>query len=394
MSARLRGADEHRRWLRLQRILWRTRFDMSAEAGHDVAAEIVAWRQVEIGAVRVVTSGLGLVLPLVIAVAMGRLDIGMAAGIGALLASGSGHDGGLRQRIVDVVATIVTGSAAFALGMATSSSTVGSAVVIVAVAVVAGLLGGVRASFAKVAAQVTVFVILGVSLAILGLPTVESSGFFVLGGIGAGCLTLSGYALRGHFLREPDSHRSVSWGYGLGGHVVRDSDAARRRSEALRADLRRWVAGLRGIVGWRYAIRLGTCMATAEIIAHLWPAEHSTWLALTVALVVQRDTGLAVQRTIERGLGTLLGVALSWFLLGALPLWATLVAVGVIGALRPYVKLANYTVYAMVMTPLVVLLTGLGTQPSVELLRERLVFTVIGCAVSLIVGSGVGRLLR
>ena len=60
--------------------------------------------------------------------------------------------------------------------------------------------------------------------------------------------------------------------------------------------------------------------------------------------------------------------------------------VAVVGAIRVHLKAANYAAYTLVMTPLVTVLTGLGEPVSAMLLRERLVDTVLGCLIALVVG--------
>ena len=74
-------------------------------------------------------------------------------------------------------------------------------------------------------------------------------------------------------------------------------------------------------------------------------------------------TGPGLTRTFQRGLGTALGVVVGGLLLGALPIWATVGIICVVGAARQYLKAANYTAYALVMTPLVaVLARAWGTR--------------------------------
>jgi len=72
----------------------------------------------------------------------------------------------------------------------------------------------------------------------------------------------------------------------------------------------------------------------------------------------------------------------------------TLAVVGLVGAVRGYLKAANYAAYTLVMTPLVTVLSGLGHPVSSSLLRERLVDTVIGCLISLLIGYFVWRRVR
>ncbi|MFI7008822.1 FUSC family protein [Streptomyces sp. NPDC050145] len=349
----------------------------------------MSWREVEMDAVRLLTSGLSLALPTGLAVAFDRLDLGMAAGLGAFLGSGSGHQGTAGQRVRDILSALVVGVCAITVGMVSTAHHLAPSLVTVGFAFVAALLGGIRASAAKTAIQAVVFMILGANLAAVPLSTAEKSAYFALGAAGAGAVTLAGYALYRRLAAGSDKAPRAAGPKAAAPQALGSDDP----KPSLRADVGRWLTGLRHLTGWAYTLRLTACMAAAEIVAHLRPGPHSAWLALTVALVVQRDHGSALLRTCERGLGTALGVVLSMLLLGALPVWAAVACVAVIGATRPYLKLANYTAYAVIMTPLVVILTGLGTQPSPSLLRERFIDTLIACGISLVIGSAAGRLL-
>ena len=110
--------------------------------------------------------------------------------------------------------------------------------------------------------------------------------------------------------------------------------------------------------------------------------------------MVQRDRRAGLSRTFQRGLGTALGVLVGGLLLGALPIWATVGIICIVGAARQYLKAANYTAYALVMTPLVAVLSGLGHQLSPSLLGERLIDTTIGCLISLVIGYAAWRRAR
>ncbi len=319
-------------------------------------------------------SGLGLSLPLIVGAAVGRIDLGLIATIGGILVSGSGRDGSLRRRLVELASAVAVGIPALWLGMEVGDHGVVSSVAIVAVAVLTGLCGGIRPTAAKSGFQAIVFTILGASLAASPVPTAEKTGLLALGALAGGLLTLGAY------------------GIGRGFALVPAAKPAPQAS--LRTDLRRWRAGLRHYAGWQYTLRLGTCVAAAEFIAHLRAGPHSYWIALTVALVVQRDHRAIVRRTIERGLGTVLGVLVAALLIGPLPVWVLIVAVTAIGAARPRLKTANYTAYALVMTPLIVIINELGQPIGTALLRERVLDTLVGCAISLTLGYLVWRPLH
>jgi hypothetical protein len=53
-------------------------------------------------------------------------------------------------------------------------------------------------------------------------------------------------------------------------------------------------------------------------------------------------------------------IVVGYMALGTVPVWVTLAVVGLVGAVRGYLKAANYAAYMLVMTPLVTVLSGLG----------------------------------
>jgi uncharacterized membrane protein YccC len=104
-------------------------------------------------------------------------------------------------------------------------------------------------------------------------------------------------------------------------------------------------------------------------------------------IVVQRDFQKALPRALHRAAGTALGVLLiSLFLLGTPPLWVTIMLIALLAAARPILRDANYTAYAAVMTPLVILLLDFGQQTSWARIADRLIATAAGCALALTLG--------
>ena len=73
-------------------------------------------------------------------------------------------------------------------------------------------------------------------------------------------------------------------------------------------------------------------------------------------------------------------------LLGSSSIWATIAMIAVLAAARPILKEANYTAYAAVMTPLVILLLDFGQAPSWAAVVDRLAATLAGCVLALTIG--------
>jgi len=151
--------------------------------------------------------------------------------------------------------------------------------------------------------------------------------------------------------------------------------------------VRRWRGTLRTLEGWRFTLRLVPCLLAAEVVARNWGRGHGHWIALTVVLVVQRDLSAALTRTLQRASGTLVGVILGGlFMAMGPPAWGSVVAIAVLAAARPVLRSGNYMAYSAAMTPLVILLMDLGAQDLASSLIDRLLATLIGCALALALG--------
>jgi hypothetical protein len=336
----------------------------------DHAARLLRFQRIEIDATRLVLSGISLALPVAIGAATGHLAEGLTAVMGALLLSAAGHEGGWRARCLDLGASAAVGALVVWLGALVGPHGILASVWIVAVAFGAALVGGIGTLEGRIAANATVFTVIGAHLGTGPVSAGHIVLYVVLGMAVAAALTLGTHAL-GRLLtpllrRELEGPPGPDWPF--------------RRS------VKKWRAGLHTWHGWQYAVRLGASMAVAEVVSHLRPGEHAYWIALTVSLVVLRDEAASPMRALERGLGTTIGVLIGGGLIGVLPTWGIVVLIGAIGAVRPYLKVANYTAYAAVMTPLITMLNELGNAISWAVLRERVVDTLIGCVIGLCVG--------
>ncbi|MFF5794364.1 FUSC family protein [Paeniglutamicibacter sp. NPDC012692] len=346
---------------------WTPRVARTANAGLDVVAEAMRWKRTEINVLRMAVAGVSLGLPVTIGLLLGERNAGVLAALGALLVAGSGHVGNLRSRANDLLATAVVGSASLLAGMLCSGGGLAGSVVVIAVAAIGAVTGTIRTSVAKAGTQAAVFLIIGTSLSAGAEPVGALLATFAAGVLLGAALTLLSYGIEFHILgRRPRPPVGVRpW----------------------REDLAAWRRGLSGLDGWRYAIRLASCMLVAELFAHLVSGRHPYWILMTVVLVVQRDRSAALVRTTERALGTALGVLVGWWLLGPVPPVLLVGVVALIGACRMYLKSANYTAYALVMTPLIIVLGGSGSHPDAAFLRERLADTLIACLISLVIGT-------
>lgn len=336
------------------------------DAAQRALAEASRWQRVEVDVIRMVTAGLAVAAPLGLGVWAGHIGAGLVGTIGALMVSSSGHAGSPRNRASELLLSAFAGALGIAAGTALEAISVTDAAIFVIVATLVTASGMIRPSLTKATMQLTVCAIIGTTIAQIGMQPAVVAAWFLAGALGGTALTLLGFAVARAALDvpAPDPLPSRSW----------------------RTDLRRWQGALRSPAGWNYPLRLGSCLALAMVFVLLLDGAHSTWVALTVVIVVQTDHDAALARTVQRGLGTVLGVTLGALVLAALPMWALVAIAAVVGAVRGHLKAANYTAYALVMTPLVVIITGLSHPRTEALLAERVLDTVLGCLISLVVG--------
>jgi hypothetical protein len=106
-----------------------------------------------------------------------------------------------------------------------------------------------------------------------------------------------------------------------------------------------------------------------------------------VAIVLKPDLGSVFARAVQRGLGTVAGVVLGAVILAAVPYgWLLLAPVAVLAALLPYGRSRNYGLFSTFLTPLIVLLLDLPDHTGWRLAGARLIDTLLGCVIVLVIG--------
>ncbi len=144
---------------------------------------------------------------------------------------------------------------------------------------------------------------------------------------------------------------------------------------------------LTGPLTWIYTIRLMASVGVATVVSEVLPLQRSYWVVLTVAIVLKPDLGSVFARALQRGIGTIIGAVLGALIIAAVPYGPLLlVPFGVLAALLPYGRSRNFGLYAIFLTPLVVLLIDLMAPAGWSLVGARLADTVLGCAIALAVG--------
>jgi uncharacterized membrane protein YccC len=142
-----------------------------------------------------------------------------------------------------------------------------------------------------------------------------------------------------------------------------------------------------GRLAWTFTIRLMVCVGLAAVASEVLPLQRSYWVVLTVAIVVKPDNGSVFARALQRGIGTIVGAVLGAVILAAVPYGPWLLfPMAVLAAGQPYGRLRNFGLGATFMTPLIVLLIDLLAPAGWRLPEQRLVDTLLGCAIVLLVG--------
>jgi uncharacterized membrane protein YccC len=136
-----------------------------------------------------------------------------------------------------------------------------------------------------------------------------------------------------------------------------------------------------------FAVRLMACVGAAGVVTEVLPLLRSYWVILTVVIVLKPDFGSVFVRAVQRGIGTVLGAVLGAVILAVVPYgpWL-LLPFAILAALLPYGRSRNFGLLSVFLTPLVVLLIDLLAPAGWRLALDRLVDTLLGCAIVLLIG--------
>ncbi|MFJ6630970.1 FUSC family protein [Streptomyces sp. NPDC091376] len=160
------------------------------------------------------------------------------------------------------------------------------------------------------------------------------------------------------------------------------------RPAALRIRIRRTARSvLLSDASWRYGLRLALCIGIAQALVSLVVLDRSYWIALTVTFVLKPDFGSVFSRAVARGLGTAAGLVVAAAVLAEVPRgWWDVPVMMVLAALIPAFTAKGYAFQTAAITPVILLLSDLLNRQGIGLIRPRLVDSLIGCAIALIVG--------
>ncbi len=155
--------------------------------------------------------------------------------------------------------------------------------------------------------------------------------------------------------------------------------------------MRSWLATLRANLhlrsaACRHALRMAVCVAIADVIGRSLNTERTYWLAMTVAVVLKPDFTTTISRGVLRLAGTFAGLLLATVLFHLLPASAVsqLLLVGAFTFLARYAGPANYGVFTISISGLIVfLIAETGVSPG-GVIAQRAINTVAGGVLALL----------
>jgi uncharacterized membrane protein YgaE (UPF0421/DUF939 family) len=140
---------------------------------------------------------------------------------------------------------------------------------------------------------------------------------------------------------------------------------------------------------FRYAVRSGVAAGAATLLAHALDIPNGYWLPLTAALVLKPSIWETARRGLERIAGTLVGGAVAGIVAALLqPGPAALAAIIACVAWAAYAfQRVNYAIMSACISGYVAFLLALDQLPELDTVRHRIVATLLGGAVALIVDA-------
>jgi hypothetical protein len=338
------------------------------------------WRDVRAFDIEVATrAAIAAVVPLAILVAIGHVELAPYAAFGAMTAifgRGEAYRGRIRTASVAAVALVASVGLGVAVAVASGDPNGGAAadamsVALTAAALVIVLVAGVlTVNVARLGPPSPLFFVFAV-LVCASVPVPDGEGWLRVGVAAASAafawlLSLSGWLLR---------------------RVARRPEASASPFKPLRpAAPVRWDA-LHDPAVWRTIAQHVVAGLVAGGIALALGIGHPYWAVVSVAAVIPpAGAAHSVARAWHRVFGTLAGVVVTWLvLLPDPPVWVLvlIVAVAQFGA-EVFVG-RHYGVALVFITPLALVVAHLGQPVPVDaLLVDRVVETVLGCAVAIL----------
>jgi uncharacterized membrane protein YccC len=133
-------------------------------------------------------------------------------------------------------------------------------------------------------------------------------------------------------------------------------------------------------VVFRHAVRLTLCVAAGDAIGRVLHPYRAYWIPMTIVLVLKPEFAVTFSRGVLRIAGTLIGLLLATALFHYLPIHtATEIAlIGLFTFLMRWIGPANYGIFGVTISALVVLLISITGIAPREVIQARAINTVVG----------------
>jgi len=138
-------------------------------------------------------------------------------------------------------------------------------------------------------------------------------------------------------------------------------------------------------VAFRHAARLAICVALGDALGRMLYPYRAYWIPVTIVLVLKPEFAVTFSRGVLRIVGTLLGLLLATALFHFLPIHTAtqIVLIGLFTFLVRWIGPANYGIFGVAISALIVLLIAITGLPPKEVIVARGINTMIGGAFAL-----------
>jgi uncharacterized membrane protein YccC len=138
---------------------------------------------------------------------------------------------------------------------------------------------------------------------------------------------------------------------------------------------------------FRHALRLSAATTLGALLASVVHIARGYWIPMTVVLVLKPNFGGTLQRSVQRITGTVLGALLAALLISfCRDLWLLVLGVALLAGITFTLRNRNYGLFAMALTPLVMLMLDLAHPGTVTDSFLRIFHTMIGSLLALLCG--------
>ena len=131
---------------------------------------------------------------------------------------------------------------------------------------------------------------------------------------------------------------------------------------------------------FRHAVRLTLCVAAGDAIGRVLHPYRAYWIPMTIVLVLKPEFAVTFSRGALRIAGTLAGLLLATALFHYLPIHTVteIALIGVFTFLMRWIGPANYGIFGVTVSALVVLLISITGMAPKEVIQARAINTILG----------------